>query len=215
MRAGRLAYRPGFLYFPRMTNPTFSISRTPEDRLRGNARNGAIVLGFSLIIAVAAQIAIPLPFTPVPVSLQTLAVLSAGALLGKRRGLLCVLLYIAEGCAGLPVFSAGRAGIAHLLGPTGGYILGFAPSAFIAGILVERGSSHASPTLRMLIPAAGMLAGSAVVYIPGLLRLGAFVGFDKVWSLGLLPFLPGDLLKIAAGCAILWGRALVRKPSVP
>src|SRR5512132_4009477 len=94
-------------------------------------------VGASLAIALAAQVAVPLPFTPVPLTLQTLAVLLASAALGMRRGALAVALYLAEGLAGLPVFASFSSGPAPFLGPTGGYLVGFLPAAAIVGALAE------------------------------------------------------------------------------
>lgn len=168
--------------------------------------DAALVAGFSLVIALCAQIAIPLPFTPVPVTLQTLAVLMAGCLLGSGRGALAVLAYLGEGFAGLPVFSAGRAGIAHLLGPTGGYLLGFLAAAFVVGVCAERGASRS-----WLGTWAMLILGNIVLYIPGVVWLGAYTGMGRALSLGLAPFVAGDLLKIAAGWGLMTGMALAAK----
>jgi biotin transport system substrate-specific component len=186
-------------------------SHLVADTLRPDGRlawiyDAALVAGFSLIVALSAQVAIPLPFTPVPVTLQTLAVLMAGCLLGSGRGALAILAYIGEGAAGLPVFSGGRAGIVHLLGPTGGYLLGFLFAAYVAGLLAERGALRSwAGTLLTLVTA------NVVLYIPGVLWLGAYTGLDKAVQFGLLPFLAGDVLKIAAGCGVLSGIAAVRE----
>ena len=170
--------------------------------------DAALVAGFSLVVALSAQVAIPLPFTPVPVTLQTLAVLLAGCLLGSGRGALAVIAYIGEGAAGLPVFSGGRGGIVHLLGPTGGYLLGFLAAAYLAGLLAERGALRSWPgTLLTLV------LGNVILYIPGVIWLGAYTGMDKAVSFGLLPFLAGDALKIAAGWGLLSGVAAAREKS--
>ena len=163
-----------------------------------------LVAGFSLVIALCAQVAIPLPFTPVPVTLQTLAAVVAGGLLGSTRGTAAVLAYLGEGFAGLPVFSGGRAGIAHLMGPTGGYLLGFVLAAFLVGLLCERGASRS-----WLATLAALVAGSLVIYVPGVLWLGAFTGTQKALALGFVPFLIGDALKVIVGCGIVSGVALV------
>lgn len=156
---------------------------------RGILREAALIVGFSLINAAFARISIPLPFTPVPITGQTLAVLLTGAVLGSRRGALALLLYIAEGSAGLPVFAKGASGLFWTL-PSGGYLLGFVAAAYVVGLLVERGL-HRGPWLLV-----AMLLGNAVLYIPGLIQLSFFVGWDKVLPLGLYPFIPGDLVKI-------------------
>jgi biotin transport system substrate-specific component len=152
--------------------------------------------GFSFAIAIGANVAIPLPFTPVPVTLQSLAVLFTAAALGARRGTLAVMLYILEGAAGLPVFSGGRAGLAMLFGPTGGYIAGFVAAALVAGSL-----SDAGWTRGILRTAALFLAGGIALFAPGVLWLSGFVGAGRALSLGLLPFLPGEAVKLAAFCA--------------
>jgi biotin transport system substrate-specific component len=159
--------------------------RRSERRLPGLLSDAAAVLGVSLLVAVSAQVAIPLPFTPVPVTLQTLVVLLCATALGSRRGPMAILLYLAEGAAGLPVFSAGRAGIGHLLGPTGGYL------------------AEAGWTRKPLRAFAALLAGSACIYIPGMIWLGVSVGYSRVIALGLLPFLPGEGFKLAACLAAL------------
>ena len=151
----------------------------------------------SLFIAVCAQLNIPLPFTPVPLSGGTLGVLYAGALLGSRRGAAAVALYLLEGSAGFPVFSGGAAGFAHLLGPSGGYLLGFPLGAFVTGLLAERGWDRTP--LRAF---AVMLAGSLPIFALGLLGLSRFVPAEAVLAQGLWPFVPGDLLKAAVSAGL-------------
>ena len=169
-----------------------------EGRLPALLSDAAAVFGVSLLVAISAQIAIPLPFTPVPMTLQTLVVLLCAVALGSRRGPMAILLYLAEGAAGLPVFSGGRAGIGHLLGPTGGYLAGFLAAAVVVGALAEAGWTH-----KPLHALAALLAGSACIYIPGMLWLGVSVGSSRVIALGLLPFLPGEAFKLAACFAAL------------
>ncbi len=152
----------------------------------------------SLFIAVCAQAQIPLPFTPVPLSGGTLGVLYAGALLGSRRGAVAVLLYLLEGSAGLPVFSGGTAGFVHLLGPTGGYLIGFPVGAFATGLLAERGWDR-TPGRAFL----AMLAGSLPIFALGLVGLSRFVPAETLLAQGLWPFLPGDLLKSAISAGLL------------
>lgn len=157
----------------------------------------ALVVGGSVLIALAAQVAIPLPFSPVPVTGQTYAILVVGAALGSRLGLATVALYIAEGSAGLPVFAPGGAvGIARLLGPTGGYLVGFAAAAFAVGWLSERGWDR-----HLVRCALAMLAGEVVVYAFGLPGLARFVPADRILAAGLLPFVPGDLVKLVLAAA--------------
>ena len=161
------------------------------------AVDAALVVGGSLIVALAAQVALRLPFSPVPVTGQTLAVLLVGATLGSRRGALSLLAYLFEGLIGLPVFAAGASGPAYLLGPTGGYLVGFVAAAFVTGWLVERGwGRHVGRAV------LAMLAGNAAIHLFGLSWLSLFVGRQAV-ALGLFPFLVGDVAKIALGATLL------------
>lgn len=164
----------------------------------GLMHDAVAVVVASLFIAVCAQINIPLPFTPVPLSGGTLGVLYAGALLGSRRGAVAVVLYLLEGSAGLPFFSGGAAGFVHLLGPTGGYLAGFPVGAFATGLLAERGWDR-TPGRAFL----AMLAGSLPIFALGLLGLSRFVPAETLLAQGLWPFVPGDLLKSAASAGLL------------
>lgn len=166
------------------------------------------VLG-SLILWASAKISVP--FWPVPMTLQTGAVLLIGAAYGWRLGVATVLLYLAEGAAGLPVFQGTPqqgVGLAYMLGPTGGYLVGFAVAAGIVGWLVERGFGR--DPLRLF---GAMVAADAVVFALGLLWLGSLIGWDKpILELGLYPFVLGDLVKLAlAACLVSAGARLVRR----
>ncbi len=152
----------------------------------------------SALTGLSAQLEIRLPFTPVPVTLQPLAVCLFGAVLGTRRAALAMLLYLLEGAAGLPVFAGGGAGAAHLVGPTGGYLLGFVPAAMVIGYFAERGWDRAP-----LRTCAAMGAGSLVLYTCGVAQLSLFVGRDAALQSGLYPFVVGDLLKIAVAAGLL------------
>ena len=164
-----------------------------------------IVLG-SLLIALSAQVSIRLPFSPVPVTGQTLAVLLIGTLLGRRRGSLAVLAYLMEGAAGLPIFANGAAGPAHLFGPTGGYLAGFVAAAYVTGWLAERGWDRRIGTMLLAI-----FVGNAVISVFGLLWLARFVGGEGVLSLGLYPFIFSDLVKAALVAGLLpFGWKLLR-----
>jgi biotin transport system substrate-specific component len=166
--------------------------------------DAALVAGFSLLIALSAQVAIPLPFTPVPVTLQTFAILLTGCLLGSGRGALAAAAYVTEGSLGLPFFSGGTAGIAHLLGPTGGYLVGCVAAALVAGLFAERGVTTKPVGLLLTLIAADLL-----LYVPGLAWLSVFTGPSKAVALGFVPFVVGDALKIAAAWSILMAAALV------
>lgn len=152
----------------------------------------------SFATGLLAQAEIHLPFTPVPLTLQPFAVFLIGAALGSRRAALAMLLYLAEGTAGMPFFAGGASGPAHLIGPTGGYLFGFVPSAFVIGWFAERGWDRTPPRAFL-----AMLAGSIVLFACGLTQLAAFVPRGHVLSAGLYPFVVGDLLKMAAAAALL------------
>ena len=148
-----------------------------------------VVVIASLAVGLLAQIAVPVG--PVPVTGQTLGVIAAGAFLGARRGTLAVMLYLAQGVSGLPVFAGGSAGIAILLGPTGGYLVGFLPAVWLIGTLCERFEGS-----RLTGFALALTAGTAVIYLFGTMWLSRFVGWERVLAVGVLPFLFGDALKI-------------------
>jgi len=156
----------------------------------GTLQNVDLIAGASLLTALAARIAIPVPWSPVPITGQTFAVLLSGAVLGARRGFAAQLLYLAEGAAGLPVFAGGAAGAAVLLGPTGGYLLAFPFAAALTGALAAQGWDR-----RFVTTAAAMLLGSAVIFALGLALLSRFIPSGRLLAAGLLPFLPGDLIK--------------------
>ena len=157
-----------------------------------------LVAAGSILVALSARIAFPLPFSPVPVTGQTLAVLLVGVLLGSVRGGVSLLFYLAQGVAGLPVFAAGSAGVAYLLGPTGGYLLGFVAAAFLTGLLAERGWDRRTGTTL-----AAMFLGTVAIYALGLAWLALFVKAGNVLVLGLYPFIPGAVVKIVAAALLL------------
>ena len=157
-----------------------------------------LVLGGSVVVAMFAQLQYVLPTTPVPITGQTLAVLLVGAALGSRRGALAMGAYLAEGAVGLPVFAGGGLGLPWLLGPTAGYLWSLPLAAWIVGWLAERGWDRGPATA-----ALSMLAGNAVIYLVALPWLAVFVGQEQVLSAGLLPFIPGDLIKVALAAAVL------------
>ena len=164
----------------------------------GLLREVTLVAGGALIIAAAAQLKVLLPFTPVPVTGQTFALLLLAALYGSRRGAATAMSYLALGLMGLPVFSAAPPGPAALVSPTAGYLAGFVAAAWVTGSLSERGWDR-----RPLTAGLAMAIGSAVLFASGLLWLGQFVGYSNVLQQGLLPFIPGDIIKIALATAIL------------
>jgi biotin transport system substrate-specific component len=175
------------------------------------ARGLALVSAFSLLTALSAQVAIPLPWTPVPLTGQTFAVLLTGALLGSRLGALAMVAYLIEGASGLPFFAAGGSGLQRLLfSPTSGYLLSYPAAAFVVGLLAERGWDR-----RFTTAAVAMAAGSIVILLGGWAWLSRFFGMAGAWVAGVAPFLVGDCIKIALAAAVLpsgWA-LLKRKPS--
>src|SRR5258705_9119568 len=168
----------------------------------GRATSGirvvAIVLG-ALLVAAAAHVSIPLPGTPVPMTLQPMAVLLVGGLLGPQLGALSLILYLAMGAAGLPVFTptVPLLGIARLLGPTGGYLLAYPVAAFAVGAIVRDGRDWRRAAL-------GVLAGLVLIHVGGLAQLVILTGnVEGAARLGTLPFLLGDLGKVAVAVAVL------------
>lgn len=158
---------------------------------------------FAALIAAGAYISIPL--APVPITLQTLFIITAGLLGGKRIGLSAVAVYLAAGAAGLPVFSGGTGGIAHLVGPTGGFLFGSLISVLIAGTFSDISTGLTEDTRKATILLfLGAFLAAAAVYIPGLPWLKAATGLTwaKTFSVGMIPFIPGDLLKAAAAAAV-------------
>jgi len=158
---------------------------------------GPIALG-ALTVAVAAQFVVPVPLSPVPMTLQPLAVLAVGGLLGATGGVSALVLYLALGALGLPVFAAGGSGLPHLIGPTGGYLLAFPVAAGVTGALVRR--SPAS-VLRILLACA---LGMVVIHVGGVAQL-ALLGGDPslAFRIGFIPFLTGDLLKVGLAAAVI------------
>ena len=171
-------------------------------------RAAALVVGFSLLVALAAQVVVPLPFTPVPLTGQTFAVLLTGALLGPRLGALAMAAYLVEGAAGLPFFRGGAGGYAHLAGPTAGYLFAFPVAAFVTGHLAERGWDR-----RFLTAGAAMFLGSLVILAGGWMWLTLFFRTAAdAFSAGVAPFLLGDVVKIAlAAAALPTGWRLLRR----
>ena len=151
---------------------------------------GSVALAVTLL-ALAARIAVPLPGTPVPVTLQDLTVLAVGLALGTRRGALAVGTYVLLGALGAPVFSNGAGGLGWLMGPTGGYLLAFPVSAAVIG--------RAGASRRLLPMLGGLAAAHAVTFSGGLLQLALVTGMDAgdAVAAGLLPFIPGIAIKSA------------------
>ncbi len=178
-----------------MQNPAQAVERI---RSYSAVQKVALVVGGSLFVALCARLSLPLPFTPVPLTLANLGVLVVGLTLGSRAGFAALTLYLAEGALGLPVFSVGPGGIAQLLGPTGGYLLAYPFAAFVAGWIGERGKKHFS---RFLVAA---VAGEIVVFAGGLgwLAMLAQAGAPQAARLGLYPFVFAEIMKIMSAAGI-------------
>ena len=179
---------------PALVNPA---PRVLADVLpRTKVANAALVVGGAAFVGLSAQVAIPLPFTPVPLTLQTFAVLLVGAALGSWRGMASMVVYAAAGSAGVPWFSAGSSGWG---GASYGYILGFIVAAGVVGRLAERGA-----TLTPLRTAGLMVIGNLVIYAIGVTYLKFAI--DASWAsavgLGMTPFILGDALKIALAAGL-------------
>ncbi len=168
-------------------------------RAAGWLRDGILIGLGALFVAALAQVRIPLPFTPVPLTGQTFAVLLVGATLGAGRGAASMALYIGLGALGLPVFAGGESGLTYLSGPTLGYLIGFVIAAYVMGLLAERGLERNVGT--SLIP---FLAGTMIIYLCGVVWLASLLGsLETALTAGVYPFLIGDLLKLIAASLAL------------
>jgi len=171
------------------------VTGTFPSRSHTLARNSAVVVSASLLVALCAHITLPLPFTPVPLTLQNFAVLLVGLVLGSRRGFAALALYLAEGAMGLPFFNpAGPGGVAQLLGPTGGYLLAYPAVAFIAGWLWERGRRGFAGALVASVAAEVVLFAGGVSW----LMLIAHARFAQAAAFGLYPFVFAEVIKVMA-----------------
>lgn len=171
--------------------PLPSVSRS------GAARRGLAIAAGALVVALSAQVVVPVPMSPVPMTLQPLAVLAVGGLLGGAAGAAALCLYLALGVLGLPVFAGGAGGLARLLGPTGGYLIAFPVAAAVTGYLVGR-----VPTVGRALLACAL--GMVVIHAGGVAQL-ALLGGDPAlaFRVGFVPFLTGDLIKIGLAAAVI------------
>lgn len=176
--------------------PTLSTRYFP--RTPAWLRDLSLVVISALFVAVLAQVRLPLPFTPVPLTGQTFAVLLVGAALGSKRGVASLVLYTTLGALGLPFFAGGEAGLAYMSGPTLGYLIGFIVAAFLVGLLAERGLERSVPT--SFVP---FLAGTLVIYLFGAGWLSVQFGIEQALALGVLPFLVGDAIKLVLAALAL------------
>jgi biotin transport system substrate-specific component len=170
-------------------------------------RSVGLVFSFSLLMALSAQILIPIG--PVPITGQTFVVLLTGALLGSRLGAMAMIVYLMEGASGLPFFSGGHGGLGHLLGPTGGYLVAFPAAAFITGAFAEHDWGR-----RFLTAVAAMAIGSVVIMLSGWtwFALVTNTPLTVAFQLTVLKFIPGDIIKIVLAAAVLpAGWALLKR----
>ena len=167
----------------------------------------SLAVAFSLLTALAAQIVIPIG--PVPITGSTFAVLLTGALLGSRLGAMSLIIYLVEGAAGLPFFYGGTSGIAHIFGPTGGYLVAFPAAAFITGAFAENGWDK-----RFLTAAAAMAVGSALILLAGWMWFAVLMNTNLLaaFKVSVAPHLIGDVIKILLAAAVLpSGWALLKR----
>lgn len=171
----------------------------PRTGLHPVLKTGALVVSAGVLMALCAHVSLPLLFTPVPLTLQTFGVIVIALTLGSRRAAVAMALYLLEGAAGLPVFSpAGLGGIAQLLGPTGGYLMAYPLAAFLAGYIFEQRGKNSTAAL------AGAIAAELVLFTSGTAWLMAVTAttFSKAMMLAALPYIPGEVLKVAAAMAL-------------
>jgi biotin transport system substrate-specific component len=197
---------------PGSTLADYLVPSSRSSRSLNVLKDVLLVVGFNLLLILGARLSIHLWFTPVPITLQTFVVMLAGAALGSRRGALVMLLYLAEGASGLPVF-AGGGGWAYLItSPTAGYLWSYPIAAFVVGFLAERGLDRS-----FLTSIFAMLPGTVIIYALGVswLAILLHIGLDKAFVLGMWPFIPGDLIKIVVAALLLptaWSIVRAVKP---
>lgn len=163
-------------------------------------RSAVLVSGLVGLTAVSAQVAVPLPFTPVPLTLQTFAVLVGAAALGAQRAVVAQVSYLLLAMAGAPILAGGASGAEKVIGATGGYLVGFVAASYLVGRIAERGATE-----KVKSTFVAYVAGSAVIYTLGVLWLAQFTGLGLAWAFanGVIPFLVGDLIKAVAAGAVL------------
>lgn len=166
-----------------------------------------LIFLLSLLVSISAQIKVILPFTPVPITFQTFVVLMISMILGRYRSAIVMITYILKGIIGIPVFCSGL-GLTYILGPTGGYIVGFLVSSYIVGWLSEIGYSKS-----FYKTVVAMLIGNSIIYLFGVLWLSGFIGgIKEAIILGVVPFVFGDIAKILfASFLLLQGWKFIKK----
>ncbi len=159
------------------------------------------VATFTILTALGAFVWIPLPFTPVPITLQTFFVLLGGATLGRKLGTLSQLLYLGLGGLGLPIFAGISGGLSRLVGPTGGYFIGFVLAAYLVGRMAEKKKSNLLSLMLIMGLGQGVILSLGTLWLACVLR----IGIVQALYLGLIPFLPGDTLKLMGAASICYG----------
>lgn len=192
-----------------MSRPSFwTRFASPDGTLPRGTRAAAwpvsLVLG-ALIVAVSAQVAFPVPLSPVPMTLQGLAVIAVGGLFGPAAGTGALVLYLVAGLLGAPVFAQSSSGLVRLLGPTGGYLLAFPVAAFVAGAVGARGN--------LLRSFAGALLAMVTIHLGGWAWLALGFGGERAATLGVTPFLVPDALKVVLAALIMWRAQHALRPS--
>ena len=183
---------------------------SPAERALTWAQQAALVVGASIFVALCARVTLPLPFTPVPLTMQNFGVLLVGLMLGRRRGFAALTLYLAEGLAGMPVFNpTGPGGLAQLLGPTGGYLISYPFVAALAGWIMERG-----PRTFFRAVAAGVLA-ETLLFASGISWLVVFThSFAQALRFGFYWFVFAEIIKVMLAAGITTGWRRVRKVEI-
>ena len=187
-------------------HPTLAGAVWPEQASPGLrfARASLLALVGSAVMALSAKLSVP--FYPVPVTMQSLAVLLIGAAFGSRLGAAALLLYLVEGALGLPVFAGSPAhgiGLPYMMGPTGGYLVGYVLAAFAVGFLAERGAARSVPQLL-----GAMTLGHVILFATGYAWLAYLIGAEAAWTGGVLPFIVGTVVKTLLGALLVpsvWG----------
>lgn len=194
-------------------------SRVLADRIysgEGIAADAARIIAANILLALCAHIAIPLPWTPVPITGQTFGVLLVAVLLGSGRGTIAIVLYLLEGMAGLPVFAPyGSPGPARFFGPTAGYLLAYPPATFVTGWLSERAAGIGFLRLAGVRLTGALISGEAIIFAIGCFWLAVATGLSwgPAISAGLLPFLPGEIIKMVLIAVTIRGVELARQKS--
>jgi biotin transport system substrate-specific component len=194
-------------------------SRVLADRIyagEGIVADATRIIAANILLALCAHIAIPLPWTPVPITGQTFGVLLVAVLLGSRRGTIAIVLYLLEGMAGLPVFAPyGAPGPARFFGPTAGYLFAYPPAAFATGWLAGRTAGIGFMRFAGLRLTGALISGEVIIFAIGCfwLAIATGLGWGPAISAGLLPFLPGEIIKMALIAVIVRGVELARQKS--